>query len=478
MTDPKDDAPNTGQLRAGALGTAAITFFVVSAAGPLVAIAGGIPLGMMFGNGPGIPAAYLVVVAVLLAFSVGYTAMASHVRNAGAFYAFTAQGLGPVAGGAAAMIAVVAYNAMQIGIYGMFGQACSALLSSTLGVGIPWWASAYAAIAFIAVCGYRQIDISAKILGALVVGEYLCVLALDGFILAKGPEAGINVAPFTPSAFLTGSPAIGLLFCFASFIGFEATTIYAEEVKDPRRSVPLATYASVLLIGGFYAFTTWCMVLGLGAGNVVSFIKGLADPTELLFLLSDRYANAGLTLALRLLFVTSVFAGLLAFHNAVARYFFALGRDRLLPVWLGAAHPKHQSPHRGSVAQSVLAVAVVTAFAIGGADPILTLFSWLTNVGTLGVLALMALTSFAVPAFFRRRPELTEGGLTTTVAPIVAGLGLVGAMTLAVLNFDLLTGASKWLASALPFTLLAAAVVGAGLALRLKRRPADVAAIA
>lgn len=472
MDDPPILPPNT--LREGALGTGAITFFVVSAAGPLVAIAGGIPLGMMFGNGPGIPAAYLIVCAVLLAFSVGYTAMASYVRNAGAFYAFAAQGLGPLAGGAAAMIAIVAYNTMQIGIYGMFGQATAALLAGA-GIHLPWWLAAYAAMAFIAVCGYRQIDISAKILGVLVVGEYLCVLALDGFILVKGGDSGVTAAPFLPAAFMVGSPAIGLLFCFASFIGFEATTIYAEEAKDPRRSVPLATYASVILIGGFYAFTTWCMVVGVGGDKVIASIKALADPTQLLFLLSDRYAAPGLTLALRLLFVTSVFAGLLAFHNAVARYFYALGRDGLLPRRLGSTHPAHRSPHLGSVAQSILAFVVVTAFALGRADPLLTLFSWLTNVGTLGVLALMALASFAVPAFFRRNPAFRESILTTTVLPIAAGIGLVGAMGLAVLNFGLLTGASTTLAVALPMLLVVAAVGGVVLALRRKRPSAGAA---
>ena len=43
-------------------------------------------------------------------------------------------------------------------------------------------------------------------------------------------------------------------------------------------------------------------------------------------------------------------------------------------------------------------------FAIAGADPVLKLFTWLTNLGALGVLALMAATSFAVVGYFRKRP--------------------------------------------------------------------------
>ena len=61
-------------------------FFVVSAAAPLTAMAGGAPVAMLLGNGPGIPAAYVVVSLILIIFSVGYTAIALHHTSTGAFY--------------------------------------------------------------------------------------------------------------------------------------------------------------------------------------------------------------------------------------------------------------------------------------------------------------------------------------------------------------------------------------------------------
>jgi amino acid transporter len=458
-----EPAPTAGSLRPGALGVWAVTFFVISAAGPLIAVAGGAPIGMLFGNGPGLPAAYLVATAVLVAFSVGYTTMARHVRSAGGFYAFAAAGLGPAMGGAAAMVAVLAYNAMQIGIYGMFGRA-AASLAAEAGWNLPWPVWAYGAMAVVGLCGYRQIDVSARILGVLVAAEYLCVLALDVLILRQGGAGGLSLQPFSPGAFLAGSPAIGLLFCFASFIGFEATTIYAEEARRPERTVPLATYLSVLLIGAFYAFTSWCMVLGAGAERLLPWLRAAPDPTRLLFELSDRYAGAGLTLALQMLFVTSVFAGLLAFHNAAARYLFALGRDGLLPRALGRTHPRHASPHQGSLVQTALAMALVAPFALSGADPVLTLFNWLTNVGTLGVIVLMALASFAAAAWFTRR----GAGWPRLIAPLGAGLALSAVAALATANFGLLTGASALLARLLPASVAVAAILGILLS---RRRP-------
>ena len=50
---------------------------------------------------------------------------------------------------------------------------------------------------------------------------------------------------------------IGLMFAFGSFVGFESAALYGEEARNPRRSVPLATYASVLVITVFYGLTSW-----------------------------------------------------------------------------------------------------------------------------------------------------------------------------------------------------------------------------
>ncbi|HUY83109.1 MAG TPA: APC family permease [Steroidobacteraceae bacterium] len=459
------------RLRRNAVGVGAVTFFVVSAAGPLVAIAGGFPIGMMFGDGAGMPAALLACVAVLLLFAAGYTAMARHVVTAGGFYAFAARGLGGIAGGAAAWIAVVAYNAMQIGIYGMFGTAARALLLQYLHVDLPWYDYAFAAVVAVAILGYRQVDLSAKILGVLVTAEYVAMLILDVAILRAGGAHGITLVSFTPAAALSGSPAIAILFCFAGFMGFEATTIYGEEARDPERTIPRATYLSVLLIGGFYAFSLWCLVIGAGVGTIVGELRSLADPTRFVFDTAVRYVGPWLSATMSVLFVTSVFAGLLAFHNAAARYFYALGRDGLLPRSLGRTHPRYASPNAGSATQTAIAAAVVALFALLKLDPVLTLFSWLTNVGTLGVIALMALSSAAVPVFFARAGGMLDQGVfRTRIAPVVAGLALSVVLVLAVVHFDVLTGSFGALRIVLPALVFVAGALGAWRAWAMRRR--------
>ncbi len=457
------------QLRANSLGAAAITFLVISAAAPLTAVAGGVPISMLLGNGAGIAGSYAIVTAVLLIFAVGYVAMARHIRNAGAFYAFTAQGLGGRAGGAAAMVAILAYNAMQIGILGLLGAAASGTFAG-IGITLPWWAWSYIAIAIVAVLGYRQLDLSAKILMVLVALEYLIVVIIDLAIAGQGGDSGLTLAPFSWGQIMSGAPSIGLLFCFAAFIGFEATTIYAEEARDPRVSVPRATYGSVLLIGIFYMITAWLMAAGAGVDKLLPTLQGLADPTTFLFDLAGRYVGGLVPTIMGFLFVSSLFAAVLAFHNGVARYKYVAGREGLLPDAIGVTHDRHQSPHVGSVLQTILAVIVVTIFAVLGMDPVLQLFTWLTQLGALGIVGLMAATSFSVIGFFARQPEAGEGAMATKVLPFIAGLAMLALFLVSFAKFGEMIGATGLLGVALPTLVIVAAAVGFALAANLARR--------
>ena len=361
-------------------------------------------------------------------------------------------------GGAAAWVAILSYNAMQIGILGLLGAA-SAGTFGALGLVLPWWVWSLIAIAIVGVLGYRQVDLSAKILMVLVALEYVIVIIIDVAIFAQGGDSGLSMAPFSMSQVMSGVPTIGILFCFAAFIGFEATTIYSEEARDPKGTVPKATYISVILIGVFYMSTAWLMANGAGVDKLVTGLAALPDPTTFLFDLAGRYVGGPVPTIMGFLFVSSLFAAVLAFHNGVARYKYVAGREGLLPSAIGVTHPTYQSPHVGSVIQSIIAVLVVGLFAVMGMDPVLQLFTWLTQLGTLGVLGLMAVTSFSVIAFFGRM-QATEGPLQTKILPAIAGVAMAALFVLIFAQFGALTGAAGWLGVALPALVLVFAAIG------------------
>ena len=463
------------QLRRNSLGLIAVTFMVISAAAPLTGVAGAMPLAFLLGNGTGIPLTFILLTLVMLAFAAGYVAMSRHVTNAGAFYAYAAQGLGGHAGGAVAMTALVAYNAMQFGLVGLLGGIAASVFAP-MGIDLAWWVWSLIAIALVGFLGYRQVDLSAKVLIVLVALEYLVVFVVDFAIIGAGGAEGLAVNIFDLSAFSSGSLTAALLFCLGSFIGIEATTIYGEEARDPAKTIPRATYLAVLLIGLFFVFTTWLMIAGTGAANLVPTLGGLEDPTAYFFILSEQYAGANVAMIAGILLVSSLFAALSAFHNYIARYSYVAGREGLLPAVFGRTHDAHQSPHIGSVVQTIGALIVLAIFAGLGLDPILHMFTWISQIGTLGVLGMMAVTSLSVIAYFRRSAAEVSP-LSSLILPAISGVIMAALFVYIYLNFGDLTGttggALGWI---LPALIPAGAIIGWLMAARLKS--ADPAAFA
>lgn len=468
--DPANGSGST--LHRRSLGVADIVFFVVAASAPLTVAAGGIPASFATTELVGIPLVYVIIAAILLIFAVGYAAMSRHVANAGAFYSYVSKGLGQAWGVGAALVALVAYNAMQVGIFGLFGVAASASLEQLFGITVAWWIPALVTVVIIGILGRLQVDLNAKVLAVFLILETLVVLIFD-FSGLLHPAEGLSAEPLLPPALATGAFGAALCFVTASFVGFESAAIYGEECKDPQRTVARATYAAVIIIGVFYAFSAWATTMAVGPGQIVGKSQELSS--DLLFAYSAENVGVWFSDVAAVLFVTSLFAALLSFHNAVARYFFCLGRERVVPTGLARVNDRG-APVAGSMAQTVITVVVLAVFAIMGSDPVLTLFSWLTNVGALGVILLMALTSVAVLLYLRKHRELTEATPMHEVAAVVAAIALFVVFVLAVFNFDALTGTGpddplRWI---LPGLIVVAAVGGVVYGLVLKSRKPDV----
>jgi amino acid transporter len=150
------------------LGVPAVLFFVLAGVAPLTVAAGVIPSAYATTGLIGIPAAFLVIAIILALFAAGYVAMTRHITNAGAFYAFIARGLGRPAGVAAALVALLAYTFLQVGLYGAFGPNAQAEAAAHLHLHAAWWVWALAAWAVVTVLGLARVDITGKVLGVLL----------------------------------------------------------------------------------------------------------------------------------------------------------------------------------------------------------------------------------------------------------------------------------------------------------------------
>lgn len=139
------------QLKRGAIGGIALVFLVIAAAAPLGASATNTPLIFMLGNGSAAAFDFLIIAVLLLLFSVGFTAMSTHITNAGAFYAYISMGLGKRFGTAAGFVAVAAYNLLSVYLVSAGGTFASSIIEMELGISIPWWVIS---LVFAAIIGY------------------------------------------------------------------------------------------------------------------------------------------------------------------------------------------------------------------------------------------------------------------------------------------------------------------------------------
>jgi len=478
MTQTKSDSRTSTEptLHKGRLGVLGIVFFVVAAAAPLVGMTGAVPVAIVLGNGAAAPGAYVAVGLTLLVFSVGYAAMSQRVTNAGAFFAYIGRGLGRHVGTASAFVSILAYLAIQLAIYGFFG----ALMAGQVGV-LPWWGWSLLAWGVVTMLSLLSVDVGAKVLGVLMLLELTALVVTAVAILLDGGPEGVNFwASFNPAAVvaggLAGSAGIAFAFAFASFIGFEATAIYGEESKDPKRVVPRATYLAVVVITVLFGLTAFAMVTGMGASTVVertaelSTVEGvpLADPAAVLFALATQYIGPWMATLMSILVLSSLFAGLLAFQNAASRYLFALGRGGALPKPLRTVNGRG-APSTASIVTSVITGLVLVVFAVFQLDPVLNLFYWFSGLSVIAIVLIEVLVSVAIIVYFQRNKG-SENIFQTLIAPVLATVGLLLGEYLLMSHFGLLAGtvadgvdpattswglsAIGWVLIALPFALL------------------------
>jgi amino acid transporter len=424
-------------LKSGQIGTWGIVFMVISAAAPLTVVAGSFPAAFAFG-GIGVAGAMLFAGFVLLAFASGFTAMGKYVRNAGAFYAYAGRGLGKPVGVGVSLVTIVSYLVLSISFYGLIGFFGNLAGNMVFSVDLPWWVYSIVALAAIFVLGRRQVEFGARVLGVLLTLEVSVVLVLIVSILVQGGPEPISAAPIDPANFLF-APGAGVLFVFAfgAFLGFEGTAVYAEEARNPERSIPRATYGAVAFLGLFYALAAYMMSYGFGFNGIIDFVT-TQDFTTLPFAVAGTFAGDGLVNAMLVLIVTSFFACLLAFHNASARYMYSLGRERLLPRSLAKVADNGAPVNANTVLVIIAGLAIAATIVMQG-DPYVNLAIGTYAAGTSGLVFAQAIASIAVVAFFIR-DRRGHSIWRVLVFPLIGAAGLITGWSAIVANFDVLTG--------------------------------------
>ena len=377
---------------------------LVSAAAPLTIVVGIAPLALAVG-GVGAPSIYIAGALGLGLFAVGFMALTGYVQSYSGFYGYIAKSLGRIMGLGSGLTAWMSYNGIQIGLYGLLGIQANLAVRSLTGIELPWWMYAGVAIGAVWYLGWRGIDVGAKVLAVLLTLETAIVAIVAILVLAKGGAQGIGFDSFSPDSIFTPQFAAVIALGFSAFMGFESGALYREEARDPDRSVPRATYISIVFIGAFYAFAVWIVVQAFGPTVIQEFAAGHLDTGDTAYIAAGNFAGEWCVNLMSVLIVTSIFAAQLSFHNTINRYTLSLSREGIFPRRSGRISPRYGTPSVAGMEQTVLSLVLVAGAAVLQLDPFTQFLIWANSPGVIGILLLQALTGIGVVVFFVRHKE-------------------------------------------------------------------------
>ncbi len=472
------------KLHKNAIGLIGVLFLTVTGAAPMSAMLGNVPFGAYGGNGTYMPAAFLLATIVLTIFSIGYAAMAKRVSSVGGFYSFISQGLGRDLGMAAGLTSLFSYSLFEASLYGLFAFFANTLIMTYTGVNVPWIYLALFCVVLAGILSVFDVQISVAVLGVALVLEVIMLTIFNIGVMTAPSGTSFNIESLNVFNVLTsveakkvgdveiaaGAAAIGVFMAFWSWVGFEMAPNYAEESRDAKRIIPLSLYLSVIGLGLFYIWTSWCAVSAYPSADDM-LAKATKDSGNFFLSPIEQFVGPWAKELMSWLILTSSFACGMAFHNTAARYLYSLGREGALPSFLGNTHDTYKSPYVASMAQSVLAAIWLGGFAyyMGTDDPnaqaYVGVYTMLAVLGTMLLLILQAIVSIAIIVYFAKN----GGGnfFTTVLAPIIAFVAQAVLVYLLVANIATLGGTS-WFVTNIPMIALGIFALGFvwGLALR------------
>jgi APA family basic amino acid/polyamine antiporter len=271
-----------------------------------------------------------------------------------------------------------------------------------------------AAITIVLVIGIREsarANTGMVLLKLLVLGFFVLV----GWKYVK-PE---NWHPFAPNGW-EGVQA-GAAVVFFAYIGFDAVSTVAEEVRNPKRDLPIGIIGSLIVCTVIYIIVA---AVFTGIIPYPALVKTLATQQAEPLILALRYAHIENweSLIVGIVAFGSVVAHtavLLVFQLGQPRIFFSMARDGLLPPTFAKVHPKYRTPHVTTILTGV-AVGVCAMFT--SIDEMVDL----TNIGTLFAFILVCVGILILRVRDPHRPR----GFRTPWVPVIPILGILSCLYL------------------------------------------------
>jgi ethanolamine permease len=280
----------------------------------------------------------------------------STVAAAGGQYAQAKHIVGPLMAFNVALYLVFAYTMLEVSNAILIADTIKAYA----GEGFTDWhyrGAIATVIVVLAALNYRGVLMTLNVNFVITAIAYLAIIVLFFSVQPWSQGAVLKLGEMVTPENALPYGWIGVIAAFHwgiwYYLGIEGTTQAAEEVRSPARSLPYGTMAGMitLLIG---ASLTWYICASLMPWQYLGFTY---------YPLLDAGKLTGSAALETMMFVATILAALASANgciNDAARAWFSLGRDRYLPQWFSAVHPKYRTPYRSIL--FLLPIALAFAF--------------------------------------------------------------------------------------------------------------------
>ncbi len=380
-------------------------FFVLSEAVPVA--------------GPAVVWSFVIAGVVAGLTAVCYAELASAVPVSGSSYSYAYVTLGEVAAMGVAACLLLEYGVSSAAVAVGWSQYLNQLLGNLFGFQIPEALSQspegggvvnLPAVVLVVLCALlliRGASESATVNAVMVVIK-ISVLVLFVVIGATGWNSD-NFADFAPFGVTGITGAAGIIF-FA-YIGLDAVSTAGEEVKNPRRTMPLAILIALVTVTTVYVAVAVVAVAAQPAADFEGQEAGLSAILE-------RVVGAswpGTLIAAGA--IISIFSVTLVTIYGQTRILFAIGRDGMLPRFFRTVNARTRTP-----VNNTAAVALVVAL-LAGLLPI----NFLAEMTSIGTLVAFLVVSVGVIILRRTEPDLPRG-FKVPGYPVVPVLSVLGCL--------------------------------------------------
>jgi basic amino acid/polyamine antiporter, APA family len=233
--------------------------------------------------------------------------------------------------------------------------SCAAMALTFAAYAVPErWSkpAAVGAVVLLAAVNYRGVTRTARLTRILVA----IVLAALAVAVTVGVSAEHDDVAWTAASPYGVLQSAGLLF-FA-FAGYARIATMGEEVRDPQRTIPRAIVGALSIAVAVYALVAVSLLLVLGPDRLAGSAAPVADLVR-----GTYWAEP----VVRVGAAAAALGALLALIAGIGRTTLAMARERDLPAWLAAVHPRFLVPHHAEVSLAAAICVVVIVADVRGA---------------------------------------------------------------------------------------------------------------